>query len=64
MIGHYHTAGNPGRAELDDKQEINYPGVMNAIVNTGYDGYVAQEFIPTWEDKALALRHAAEVCDV
>jgi hydroxypyruvate isomerase len=64
VIGHYHTAGNPGRAELDDKQEINYPGVMNAIVNTGYDGYVAQEFIPTWEDKALALRHAAEVCDV
>jgi hydroxypyruvate isomerase len=49
---------------LDDKQEINYPGVMNAIVNTGYDGYVAQEFIPTWEDKALALRHAADVCDV
>jgi hydroxypyruvate isomerase len=64
VIGHYHTAGNPGRAELDDKQEINYPGVMNAIVNTGYDGYLAQEFIPTWEDKALALRHAAEVCDV
>jgi hydroxypyruvate isomerase len=64
VIGHYHTAGNPGRAELDDKQEINYPGVMNAIVNTGYDGYVAQEFIPTWKDKALALRHAAEVCDV
>ncbi len=64
VIGHYHTAGNPGRAELDDKQEINYPGVMNAIINTGYDGYVAQEFIPTWEDKALALRHAAEVCDV
>ena len=64
LIGHYHTAGNPGRAELDDKQEINYPGVMNAILNTGYDGYVAQEFIPTWKDKALALRHAAEVCDV
>ena len=64
VIGHYHTAGNPGRAELDDKQEINYPAVMNAIVNTGYDGYVAQEFIPTWKDKASALRHAAEVCDV
>ena len=64
VIGHYHTAGNPGRAELDDTQEINYPGVMNAILKTGYDGYVAQEFIPTWDDKALALRHAAEVCDV
>jgi len=63
-LGHIHTAGNPGRAELDDQQEINYPGVMRAILNTGYDGYVAQEFIPTWEDKALALRHAAEVCDV
>ena len=64
VIGHYHTAGNPGRAELDDTQEINYPAVMNAILKTGYDGYVAQEFIPTWDDKALALRHAAEVCDV
>ena len=64
VIGHYHTAGNPGRAELDDTQEINYPGVMNAILKTGYEGYVAQEFIPTWDDKALALRHAAEVCDV
>ncbi len=64
VIGHYHTAGNPGRAELDDTQEINYPGVMNAILKTGYEGYVAQEFIPTWDDKALALRPAAEVCDV
>jgi len=64
VIGHYHTAGNPGRAELDDNQEINYPAVMRAILETGYDGYVAQEFIPTWKDKALALRHAAEVCDV
>ena len=64
LIGHYHTAGNPGRAELDDNQEINYPAVMRAIVESGFDGYVAQEFIPTWKDKALALRHAAEVCDV
>ena len=64
VIGHYHTAGNPGRAELDENQEINYPGVMRAILNTGFEGYVAQEFIPTWKDKALALRHAAEICDV
>ena len=64
LIGHYHTAGNPGRGELDDTQEINYPAVMKAIVATGYKGYVAQEFIPTWEDKVKALRHAAEVCDV
>jgi hydroxypyruvate isomerase len=64
VIGHYHTAGNPGRAELDDTQEINYPAVMRAILETGYEGYVAQEFIPTWQDKGLALRHAAETCDV
>ncbi|MCH2379614.1 MAG: TIM barrel protein [Pedosphaera sp.] len=64
VIGHYHTAGNPGRAELDDTQEINYPAVMRAIVETGYKGFVAQEFIPTWDDPASALRHAAMVCDV
>ncbi|MCS5606228.1 MAG: TIM barrel protein, partial [Alphaproteobacteria bacterium] len=64
VIGHYHTAGNPGRAELDDTQEINYPAVMRAIVETGYKNFVAQEFIPTWKDKAAALRHAAMVCDV
>jgi hydroxypyruvate isomerase len=64
VIGHYHTAGNPGRAELDDTQEINYPAVMREIVKTGYKGFVAQEFIPTWKDKAAALRHAASVCDV
>ncbi|MEC9124311.1 MAG: TIM barrel protein [Verrucomicrobiota bacterium] len=64
FIGHYHVAGNPGRAELDDKQEINYPPVMNTILETGFDGYVAHEFIPTWEDKALALRHAAQILDV
>ena len=63
-IAHYHTAGNPGRGELDDKQEINYPAIMHAILETGYTGYVTQEFIPTWEDKIAALRHAAKVCDV
>ncbi len=64
LIGHYHTAGNPGRGELDDTQEINYPPVMRAIMETGYTGYVAQEFIPNWDDKVLALRHGAMVCDV
>ncbi|MCB9937913.1 MAG: TIM barrel protein [Planctomycetaceae bacterium] len=64
VIGHYHTAGNPGRGELDDTQEINYPAVMKAILATGYTGYVAQEFIPNWEDKVYALRHGASVCDV
>ena len=64
LIGHYHTAGNPGRAELDDTQEINYPAIMRAIVETGYKGFVTQEFIPTWKNKEAALRHAAMVCDV
>ena len=63
-IAHYHTAGVPGRGELDETQELNYPAVMRAILETGYQGYVAQEFIPTWPDKVLALRHAAKVCDV
>lgn len=64
LIGHYHTAGNPGRCELDENQEINYPPILKAILETGYEGYVAQEFIPTWDDPILALRHAAMVCDV
>jgi hydroxypyruvate isomerase len=64
VIGHYHTAGVPGRAELDENQEVNYPAVMRAILETGYTGYVAQEFIPTWPDRVRALRHAAFVCDV
>ena len=63
-IGHYHTAGNPGRAELDDSQEINYPAVMKEILRTDFEGFVAQEFIPRWNDKIAALRHAAEICDV
>lgn len=64
FIGHYHTAGNPGRGELDEDQEINYPAVLRAILRTGYKGYVAQEFIPNWDDKIAALRHAAALCDV
>lgn len=64
VIGHIHTAGVPGRGELDDTQELNYPAILRAIVDLGYTGYVAQEFIPTWPDRALALRHAAMVCDV
>jgi hydroxypyruvate isomerase len=63
-ISHIHTAGVPGRAELDDTQELNYPAIMRAILESGFEGYVAQEFIPTWDDKALALRHAAKTCDV
>ncbi len=63
-IAHYHTAGNPGRGELDDTQEINYPPILEEILKTGYTGYVAQEFIPTWDDPIAGLRHAAELCDV
>ncbi|HQZ28357.1 MAG TPA: TIM barrel protein [Verrucomicrobiales bacterium] len=63
-IGHYHTAGNPGRGELDNSQEINYPPILEAILATGYTGYVAQEFIPTWDDPILALRQAAQLCDI
>jgi hydroxypyruvate isomerase len=64
LIGHYHTAGVPGRAEIDESQELNYPPIMKAILETGYTGYVAQEFIPEWEDKLSALRHGVAVCDV
>ncbi|MEM0927084.1 MAG: TIM barrel protein [Planctomycetota bacterium] len=64
IIGHYHTAGNPDRRELDDANEINYPAVMRAILATGYDGYVAQEFIPTSEDPVRSLEQAYAVCDV
>lgn len=64
VIGHLHTAGNPGRGELDDSQEINYPAVMRGVIEVGYHDFVAHEFIPTWDDPVLALRHAAMVCDV
>ena len=64
VIGHYHTAGNPGRAELDDTQEINYKPIMREIAKTGFDGFVAHEFIPTWDDPVAALRHGVEVCDI
>lgn len=64
IVGHYHTAGNPGRGELDDQQEINYPPVIRAIMETGYDGFIAQEFIPTADDPVASLRQAFEVCDV
>jgi hydroxypyruvate isomerase len=62
-IGHIHTAGNPGRGELDDRQEINYRPIMQALVSVGYKGYVGQEFIPT-RDPAQGLREAVALCDV
>ena len=63
VIGHIHTAGNPGRAELDDKQEINYPPIMRKLVEMGYKGYVGHEFIPT-RDPLAGLREAVQLCDV
>lgn len=62
-IGHVHTAGNPGRGELDGTQEINYPPIMRALVESGYDGFVGHEFIPT-RDPEAGLREAVEVCRV
>ena len=63
LIGHVHTAGNPGRCEIDDKQEINYRPVMEALVDVGYDGFVAHEYIPT-RDPMQSLREAVALCDV
>lgn len=60
-IGHYHTAGNPGRGELDETQEINYTAIFDTIAETGYRGYMAHEFIPTWDDPMAGLRHAAQL---
>jgi hydroxypyruvate isomerase len=63
-IAHYHTAGVPGRHELDDAQELNYPAIMRAIKATGFQGFVAQEFIPRQADKLASLRQAVQLCDV
>jgi len=62
-IGHYHTAGNPGRGEIDDTQEINYKPIMEEIAKTGYTGYVGQEFIPR-RDPLKSLKEAVALCDV
>jgi hydroxypyruvate isomerase len=63
-FGHYHTAGVPGRHEIDESQELNYPAIMRAILSTGFEGYVAQEFIPVEENKVASLREAIRICDV
>ena len=62
-IGHYHTAGVPGRHEIDSSQELYYPAIMRAIAGTGFSGYVAQEFIPT-RDPRTALAEAVRICSV
>ncbi|MEM9940054.1 MAG: TIM barrel protein [Planctomycetota bacterium] len=63
-VSHIHTAGNPGRCELDGNQELNYKPIIQTILDSGYDGYIAQEFIPTWADKLASLRHGVRECDV
>lgn len=66
-FGHYHTAGVPGRHEIDDSQELYYPAIMRAIAATGYTGYVAQEFIPTSQDttdQLKVLEQAYKICSI
>lgn len=63
-IGHYHTGGVPGRNEIDETQELNYPAIMKAIVKTGYKGFVGQEFVPLQKDKLGSLKKCILICDV
>lgn len=66
-IGHYHTGGVPGRHIIDETQELYYPAIMKAIVATGFNDYVAQEFVPDQKDneaKTEALKKAVKICDV
>lgn len=66
-IGHYHTGGVPGRHEINESQELYYPAIMQAIIDTGFKDYVAQEFIPTGKetkDKMASLKQAIKICDV
>ena len=63
-IGHYHTAGVPGRNEIDETQELNYVAIMKAIADTGFQGFVAQEFIPKNKDKIASLQQAIMICDI
>ncbi len=63
-FSHYHTGGVPGRAEIDGTQELNYPAIMRAIVETGYQGYVGQEFVSKKADPLASLRQSIRICDV
>lgn len=64
--GHFHTAGVPGRNEIDESQELFYPAIMEAIVEAGFKGYVAQEFIPKdrTEEGLKSLEDAVRRCDI
>jgi hydroxypyruvate isomerase len=63
-IAHYHTGGVPGRNEIDETQELYYPAIMKAITDTGYKGFVAQEFIPARADKLASLKQGVMICDI
>ncbi|HLT72633.1 MAG TPA: TIM barrel protein [Cyclobacteriaceae bacterium] len=63
-IAHYHTGGVPGRAEINETQELYYPAIMRAILKTGYKGFVAQEFIPKGADPLASLKEGVTICDV
>lgn len=63
-FGHYHTGGVPGRHEIDETQELYYPAIMRAILDTGFDGWVAQEFVPSWDEPIKALAAGIRICDV
>ena len=63
-IGHYHTAGCPGRHEINETQELYYPAIVQTIKDTGYQGFLAQEFIPTWDDPKAALADAIARCRI
>ncbi|MDQ3536767.1 MAG: TIM barrel protein [Bacteroidota bacterium] len=63
-FAHYHTGGVPGRNEIDETQELYYPAIMKAIVETGYKGFVGQEFIPSRPEPLASLKQGVEICDV
>jgi hydroxypyruvate isomerase len=63
-INHYHTGGVPGRNEIDESQELNYPAIVKAILATGYKGFVGQEFVPKREDPLNSLKQSIQICDV
>lgn len=63
-IGHYHTAGVPGRHEIDNTQELYYPAIVKAIIETGYKGYLGQEFKPKSKEPLKSLAQAVRICDV
>ena len=63
-ISHYHTGGVPGRNEIDESQELFYPAIMRAIRDTGYTGFVGQEFIPSRSNPLASLKQGITICTV